>query len=85
MIKLIAILNVIAWSGFWAFGYLALSAGTEDGGQMVIAAMLAAAGAAVGLWAYFKLIRHTEATGYARPANRAKPTFDDNDLNGESA
>ena len=85
MIKLIAILNVIAWSGFWAFGYLAISAGTEAGGQTVIAALLAAVGAAIGLWAYFQLIRHSEATGYAKPANRAKPTYEDTDLNGESA
>lgn len=26
MAKLIAILNVVAWGGFWAFGYLALTA-----------------------------------------------------------
>lgn len=84
MIKLIAILNVIAWSGFWAFGYLALSSGTEEGGQVVVATILAAVGAAVGLWAYFQLIRHSEATGYARPANRATPTFEDRDVNGES-
>lgn len=85
MIRLIAILNVIAWSGFWAFGYLALTSGTDDGNQMVVAAMLAAAGAAVGLWAYFKLVRYSEATGYAKPANRARPTFDDADLNGGNA
>ena len=85
MIKLIAILNVIAWSGFWAFGYLAISAGTEAGGQTVIAALLAAVGAAIGLWTYFQLIRHSEATGYAKPANRAKPAYEDTDLNGESA
>jgi len=85
MIKLIAILNVIAWSGFWAFGYLALSSGTEEGAQTVVAAILAAVGAAIGLWAYFQLIRHSEATGYAKPANRAKPTYDDVELNGEKA
>ena len=85
MIKLIAILNVIAWSGFWAFGYLALSAGSGEGTQAVIAALLAAFGAALGLWAYLKLVRHTEVTGYAKPANRARPTFDDIDLNGENA
>lgn len=85
MIKFIAILNVIAWSGFWAFGYLALSSGTDEGGQAVVAAILAAVGAAIGLWAYFQLIRHTEATGYAKPANRAKPNYDDTDLNGENA
>jgi hypothetical protein len=71
MIKLIAILNVIAWSGFWAFGYLALSSGSDAGPQTVVAILLAALGGALGLWAYFWLIRHTEATGYAKPRNRA--------------
>ncbi len=71
MAKLIAILNVIAWSGFWAFGYLALSSGADTGSQTVIAILLAAVGAAAGLWAYFWLIRHSEATGYAKPRNRA--------------
>ena len=66
MAKLIAILNVIAWSGFWAFGYLALT-GSGSSGRMVVAAILAFAGAAVGVFAYLWLVRHAEATGYARP------------------
>jgi hypothetical protein len=70
MAKLIAVLNVIAWSGFWAFGYLALASGSEAGGQTVIAILLAAVGGAAGLWAYFWLIRHSEVTGYAKPRNR---------------
>ena len=32
MARLIAILNVIAWAGFWAFGYLALTGG--EGGML---------------------------------------------------
>ena len=71
MQKLIAILNVVAWSGFWAFGYIALTANTADGAQMVTATILAALGGAVGLWAYFQLIRHSERTGYAQKPNRA--------------
>ena len=71
MQKLIAIANVIAWSGFWAFGYLALTAGVENSGQMVTAAFLAALGGGVGMMAYFWLVRHAETTGYAKPANRA--------------
>ncbi|MFP7674183.1 hypothetical protein ACG74X_12595 [Marivita sp. S0852] len=71
MPKLIAFLNVVAWSGFWAFGYLALTSGTEAGSQTVVAILLAAAGGAAGLWAYFWLIQHSEATGYAKPRNRA--------------
>ncbi len=70
MSKVIAILNVVAWSGFWAFGYLAFTADPANPGQMVIAAVLAFAGAAVGALAYFWLVRHAEATGYARPSNR---------------
>ena len=73
MAKLIAILNVVAWSGFWAFGYLALTAGSESGGQLVVAMILAALGAAAGIWAYMWLVRHSEGTGYARKPNRAVP------------
>lgn len=70
MHKIIAIVNVIAWGGFWAFGYLALTTSPADGGRMVTAALLAAAGGAVGLWAYFQLVRHSERTGYAKKPNR---------------
>ena len=73
MSKLIAILNVIAWAGFWSFGYLALTAGSEAGGQAVTAMILAALGAGAGIWAYMWLVRHSESTGYARPPNRAVP------------
>ncbi|MAM63634.1 hypothetical protein [Maritimibacter sp. UBA3975] len=70
MTKLIAIANTVAWAGFWAFGYLALSAPTDTGNQALIASLLAAVGAGVGLACWFQLVRHTEATGYAKPANR---------------
>ena len=66
MSKLIAILNVIAWAGFWAFGYLALSADPGQTGQIVAAALLAVVGGAVGVVAWMWLVRHSEATGYAR-------------------
>jgi len=82
MHKVIAIANVIAWSGFWAFGYLALTAGTNQAGQMVTAAILAGLGGAVGLLAFLWLARHAEATGYARPANRAEKR-DDDEIHGE--
>lgn len=75
MSKLIAILNVIAWSGFWAFGYLALTASPEAEGRMTIALLLAALGGALGMWAYFWLVRHSEATGYAKPS-ASRPRFD---------
>ena len=77
MQKLIAISNVIAWSGFWAFGYLALTADTENTGQMVTALVLAAIGGGLGMFAYLWLVRHSEATGYAKPANRAQKREDD--------
>jgi len=83
MQKLIAIANVIAWSGFWAFGYLAFTAGVDQTGQMVTAAILAALGGGLGMMAYFWLVRHTEATGYAKPANRAVKREDDDEIHGE--
>ena len=67
--KLIAILNVIAWAGFWSFGYLALTSG-DGSGRAVTAMSLAAIGAAVGIIAWLWLVRHSEATGYARRANQ---------------
>jgi len=62
--KLIAIINVIAWSGFWAFGYLAVTAQGLSEGQIVIAAILAFAGLITGVLAYLKLARASEASGY---------------------
>ncbi len=85
MTKFIAILNVVAWSGFWAFGYLALSAQTHQTGQMVTAAILAALGGALGMWAYFRLVRYAEKSGYAKPANRADKAHLDMNENGERA
>ena len=73
MKKLIAIVNVIAWSGFWAFGYLAFSSEASDSTSTVIAILLAAAGAGVGLWAYLWLVRYCERTGYAKAPKRAYP------------
>lgn len=70
MAKLIAIVNVVAWSGFWAFGYLALTADSHQSAQMVTAAILAAVGAGTGLMAYLWLARHAELIGYARPTKR---------------
>ena len=77
MQKLIAIVNVIAWAGFWSFGYLALSANVENTGQMVIAIILAALGGGTGMLAYFWLVRHSEKTGYAKRPNRAAKRADD--------
>ncbi len=57
MNKLVALICVISWSGFWAFGYLALSAGVEDGTQIAVAAVLAAIGFFSGMIAWLKLSR----------------------------
>lgn len=69
MQKLIAILNVIAWAGFWAFGYIALTSDTESS-SLTIAALLAAIGGGIGIVAWLWLVRQSEATGYARPAKQ---------------
>lgn len=68
--KLLAIINVIAWSGFWAFGYLALSAGDFTEPQIVTAALLAAAGLFTGIIAYLRLARSAEQSGYAQKSNQ---------------
>ena len=83
MTKLIAILNVVAWSGFWAFGYLAFTADVDQTGQMVTAAVLAALGGGLGMIAYFWLVRHSEETGFAKRPNRAVKR--DEDDQGEMA
>ena len=73
MATIVAILNVVAWSGFWAFGYLALTADRDSIGQLMIALVLAVIGAALGIWAYLWLVHHSERTGYAKPPDRAVP------------
>ena len=79
MSKLIAILNVVAWSGFWAFGYLALTADPANTAEMMTAVLLAAGGAGIGVFAYFWLVRHAEEKGYAKRPNRA-PRYDDGEV-----
>lgn len=70
MSKIIAIMNVVAWSGFWAFGYLAVTANSADTTQVMTAAVLAVIGGAIGMFSYLHLVRHSEVTGYAKPRNR---------------
>lgn len=57
MKKLIAIVSVISWSGFWAFGYLALSADLGDTRQLMVATVVAAAAFLVGMITYLRLAR----------------------------
>ncbi|UWQ62775.1 hypothetical protein [Leisingera caerulea] len=70
MNKLIAIVNVVAWAGFWSFGYLALTAESYSETQVVTAALLASAGLITGIIAYLRLVRGSERSGYARPSAR---------------
>lgn len=65
MNRLIAIICVISWSGFWAFGYLALSATNFDDAQVLIAALLALVGFLTGVFAYMRLVR-IKPTDYRR-------------------
>ena len=57
MTKLVALICVISWAGFWAFGYLALSADLSDSRQVTVAALLAAMGFLSGTFAYIALGR----------------------------
>ena len=66
MSKLIAITCTIAWFGFWAFGYLAITADGSSAGQLVTSTLLAALGLVTGVIAYLHLSRLAEARGYAR-------------------
>ena len=66
--KAIAILNVVAWSGFWAFGYIALTASELTQSQILVAAVLAGVAFLTGVVAYLKLSRghkvNNSALGY---------------------
>lgn len=73
MAKFVAILNIVAWGGFWSFGYLALTAGDESAAHLVTAILLAFVGAAVGIVAFFWLVRHAEEIGYVKKPNRVLP------------
>lgn len=55
MRKLVALVCVISWSGFWAFGYLALSARIDEPQQMVVAGLLAFAGFLTGMFTFMRL------------------------------
>lgn len=57
MNKLIALVCVISWAGFWAFGYLALTGNATDSRHMTMAALLAAIGFLTGTFTYMALAR----------------------------
>lgn len=60
MNKFIATLCVISWSGFWAFGYIALTAGVTNTAQLTVALLLAAAGLFTGVFTYLRIARATD-------------------------
>ena len=78
--KIIAVTNVIAWAGFWAFGYLALSADWTNTAQVVTSLILAALGGGLGLWAYLRLVRFSEDSGYAQRPPRANRSHLEDDF-----
>lgn len=55
--KSLATINVIAWSAFWIFGYLALSEAPENSLQMSAYALAAFVCLATGLASYLKICR----------------------------
>ncbi len=71
MTKLIAVLNVVAWAGFWAFGYIAMTSGGGTG-STIVAGIFALVGAAIGVWAYMMLVRNARASGYEKIHRRAE-------------
>lgn len=79
MTKFVAVVNVIAWAGFWAFGFLALTADPTNTHDILIAGALAAIGGGIGMVTFLRCSRHCEATGYAKAHKRGVPTFDDNE------
>ena len=55
--KSLATINVIAWSAFWIFGYLAISESPDNGMQMSLYAIAAFVCLATGLATYLKICR----------------------------
>ncbi|MFY0659910.1 MAG: hypothetical protein JXR15_05410 [Shimia sp.] len=85
MSKLIALLNVIAWSGFWVFGYLAFTGDVSRPEELTTAALVAAFGGLFGTWTFFRLVRDAETSGYAKPRNRADRSHLEKEYNEETA
>jgi hypothetical protein len=60
MNKFVATLCVISWAGFWVFGYIALTTGVQNSGQLTVAVVLAAAGLFTGVFTYLRIARATD-------------------------
>lgn len=65
MKQLIALINVISWSGFWAFGYIALTASELTQTQVLTASALAGLGFLTGVAAYLRLSRGLQVNNSA--------------------
>ncbi|NIZ61950.1 hypothetical protein DL239_13290 [Sedimentitalea sp. CY04] len=65
MSKLVAVTCTIAWIGFWAFGYLAITADGFSAGQLVTSTLLAALGMLTGVFSYLHLSRGVEPREFA--------------------
>lgn len=61
MQKLTALGCFLGWSGFWVFGYVALSSLPQDGGQAAFATLLAGFGFLIGVFTYLRLGRNQRA------------------------
>ncbi|SLN43725.1 hypothetical protein PSA7680_02210 [Pseudoruegeria aquimaris] len=55
--KLLAIVNMVSWGLFWAFGYLALTAAPEATSEILTAMGFAFVGLVSGTWCYLILKR----------------------------
>ena len=59
--KTLATLNVVAWSMFWVFAFLAVTEDAANAGAMVFYSLLSFAGLAVGIGSYLKICREGHA------------------------
>lgn len=70
MKKFTAIVSVVAWLGFWIFGYIALTEEALTKTQQTVSFLLAFTCLLLGLVTFFKLVRSSEESGYARKTNQ---------------
>ena len=70
MPRLIALPNVIAWSGFWAFGCRTLTGEGYSPTQPRIAASVATAGGCIGVLNHLRRVWMSGRSGSAMSSNR---------------
>lgn len=69
MNKLIAVLCVVCWSGFWVFGYLALTADQSQASQLMWGTAVSGLCFLGGVFAYLHLCRE-KPVNYIRVEQR---------------